>query len=78
MSNIKRVLSSLLTLGITSEEKAIDVEELANKIGLNVSELNEPLSELLRLGHLRRIFFKGKEYFYLTATGIIAACSIYS
>ncbi|MDW8044985.1 MAG: hypothetical protein RMJ31_04350 [Nitrososphaerota archaeon] len=78
MSDIKRVLSSLLTLGITSEERAINVDELANRVGLNINELSISLSELIKLGHVKKIFFKGRECFYLTNTGIIAACSIYS
>jgi len=74
-----RLLLSLYTLGAVDSEHARSTEELSNMLRKKVNEILRLLQKLVGLGYvetsrnrLRRLRY------YLTKSGIIKACSLFS
>ena len=74
----KRLLSVLLVLGAQSPEKALEVGDIALKLGTAVPSVEEELAQMVRAGYAMTITTSGTKRAYLTGTGIITASSTYS
>jgi DNA-binding IscR family transcriptional regulator len=74
----KQLLSALMVLGAQSPERALAVEDLAVKLGLELSQVEAELAHLLDAGYADTTVKSGARMVYLTGTGIITASSTYS
>jgi Fic family protein len=74
----KRLLSLLMVLGAQSPEKALGSEELAGKLGVGASDVEDELKRLVDGGYAVSIGKSGASKVYLTGTGVITASSTYS
>jgi len=74
----KKLLSTLLVLGAQSPERALTIEELATKLGVEASGMEAELRRLLDAGYANVTSASGTPKVYLTGTGIITASSTYS
>jgi predicted transcriptional regulator len=72
------VLSKLHELCIAMPELASSVEEISPKVGLSLEETVEALNKLASDSLVTYLETDGKRKFYLTSSGIIAACSIFT
>ena len=72
------LLSTLMVLGAQSPEKALAVDELASKLGMETPDLQAELDRVTKGGYAVMVRQEGKVKVYLTATGIITASSAYS
>jgi len=74
----KVLLSTLMVLGAQSPEKALAIDELASKLGMETPDLQAELDRVTKAGYAVMTRQEGKVKVYLTATGIITASSAYS
>ncbi|MGQ9513762.1 MAG: hypothetical protein ACUVTL_01720 [Thermoproteota archaeon] len=72
------VLSRLHELCIAMPELASSVEEISPKVGLSQEDTLAALNKLASDSLITYIEADGKKKFYLTSSGIIAACSIFT
>jgi len=74
----KRILSSLMVMGVQSPDRAMSIKDLADKLGMGRSAVESELKSLIDAGYAKLKDESGTSTVYLTATGIITASSIYS
>jgi len=74
----KKLLSLLLVIGAQSPDKAINLGELALKLGTDKKSAEAEVRQLAQSGYVAKAGALGNEAFYLTGTGVIAASSTYS
>ena len=74
-----KVLLLLHSLGAVKPEKAMKLKELANLASLHEKEMEKVLNENESQGYAKSfIDNKGFKRYYLSGTGILRACSIYT
>jgi hypothetical protein len=76
--NSKRLLSTLMVLGAQSPERALSSEELAVKLGAELSAVEAEMKLLIEGGYAKVASKSGVKRIYLTGMGIITASSTYS
>jgi hypothetical protein len=75
----ERVLISLHNLCATSGDMARKSEELAQTLQTSTDEVNQNLDQHISGGYVASFFDnEGNRRFYLTNTGIIRVCSLFS
>jgi len=74
----KRILSSLMVMGAQSPDRAMSIDDLADKLGMGRNAVVSGLKSLIDAGYAKLIGESGTSAVYLTATGIITASSSYS
>jgi DNA-binding IclR family transcriptional regulator len=67
-----------MVLGAQSPESALSSEDLAAKLGADVSHVEEEMKLLVEAGYAETVSQSGTWKIYLTGTGIITASSTYS
>lgn len=75
----ERVLISLHNLCATSSHMAVKSDELARAIQIDINEVNQNLERYISEGYVSAFHDnEGNRRFYLTNTGIIRVCSLFS
>jgi DNA-binding IclR family transcriptional regulator len=67
-----------MVLGAQSPQRALTSEDLAAKLGADVSHVEAEMKLLVEAGYAETVFQSGAWRIYLTGTGIITASSTYS
>lgn len=75
---IPELLIALNNIGATHPSRALSLKEIADRLRMNIEELEEKLNELLKIGYIGKIKIDEKEKFFLTPVGILVALSVYS
>lgn len=75
----ERVLVSLHNLCATSGQMAVKSDEVARALQVDVNEVNQNLERYVSEGYVSAFQDnEGNRRFYLTSTGIIRVCSLFS
>lgn len=75
----ERVLISLHNLCATSSHMAVKGDELARALQVDINEVNQNLERYISEGYVSAFHDnEGNRRFYLTNTGIIRVCSLFS
>jgi DNA-binding MarR family transcriptional regulator len=75
----ERILISLHNLCATSNQMAVRSDELARILQVDVNEVNQNLDRFISEGYISAFHDnEGNRRFYLTNTGIIRVCSLFS
>lgn len=75
----ERILISLHNLCATSNQMAVMSDELARILQVDVNEVNQNLDRFISEGYISAYNDnEGNRRFYLTSTGIIRVCSLFS
>jgi hypothetical protein len=79
LPSAERLLISLHTLCATSGNRARKSEEFAHILQTNIDEINQNLDQHIH-GRYVAFFYDSEEHrrFYLTNTGIIRVCALFS
>ncbi len=76
--NQLRLLIMLHNIGATESSKALTIQQISEWTRMDISELQEHLQKLIRLGYAQSFSSDDADRFHLTIDGIRKVLSLYS